>query len=374
MRDMRAISVQQPWAHFMALNIQRIVVRRGSTSYTGRIALHASTEIALKEVERLWNSNVRIARRFAEQGFIDRDDIKALPRGAIIGTIELVGVERGSDVHEGGATHIMESGFARALDTAVRSRSTGKQRPLIIRSKTLPVPIPDDQHAWAFKGAVDFEPILGVEGKQNLWRLSSGLERQVAEAEAWSTRFDWHPPAVDKKRLKRAMAAFKARWSESVKTSTRGIVRVVMQEIQRELLTIDDPAAEAWVQDAMQIFFEHGCDRDGNVRVPSGLGRYFGGRTAVSPLEFELECRSQLHAQLDRMKWDARRKVFEEDVLAFHSMLLAKAERRPISNAEIVRRVREHCRETFLRHQQELDVRIEWVVGGAAKEEGVAAW
>ena len=366
---MRAISVQQPWAHFMARNIKRIEVRRGTTTYTGRVALHASTEIALKEVEHLWNSNVRIARRFAEQGFIDRDDIKALPRGAIIGTIELVGVDKGSDVHEGRATHVMESGFARALDTAVRSRSTGAKRPLIIRTKTLPVPIPDDQHAWAFKGAVDFEPILGVEGKQNLWRLSPQLERQVAEAEAWSTRLSWRPPPVDKKRLKRAMAAFKVRWSESVRASTGVIARVVMQEIQLELLTIDDPAAEAWVQDAMDIFFEYGRDRDGNVRVPSGMGRYFGVRKAVSPLEFELVCRTELHAQLERMKWDTRRKEFEKEVFSFHAKLLALAERRPISHAEIVRRVREHCRKTFLRHQQELDVRIEWVERGAKEEE-----
>ena len=106
-----------------------------------------------------------------------------------------------------------------------------------------------------------------------------------------------------------------------------------------------------------------------HIRVPSELGSYFGARKAVSPLEFELVCRTQLHAQLDRMKWDALRKEFEKEVFDYHTRLLALAERRPISDEEIVRRVREYCRETFLRHQQELDVRIEWVERGAKEEE-----
>jgi hypothetical protein len=356
---MRALSIQQPWALLVVRGIKRIDVRRGRTAHTGRIAIHASTEIALKEVERLWRSNRRMARRFAELGFESRADLKALPRGAIVGTVELVGVDKGSDVHAGEADHVMESGFARALDVAVPDRTTGGRRSLIIRTRTLPVPIADDRYAWAFARAVDFEPIHGVAGRQNLWRLPADLERRVVEAEAWSVREGWRPE-VDASKVRAALAAFKARWRETAKEATHAIVRRVVLTNALDALRLEDPDAEAWLQETIEYIMEHSRDRRGHIIVPKALHRTFGARRVVPPLEFQLACRRAMFAQLEHMKGEARLRMLEEEVAAFHARLVEQADRRPMAPEEIERRVERHTAETMLRMHREVEFRIEW--------------
>jgi len=73
---MKALSLTQPWASLIADGRKRIETRSWPTSFRGRIAIHAAKSIDKEAC--------------AEFGYRPED----LPRGAIIGTIELYGCVR----------------------------------------------------------------------------------------------------------------------------------------------------------------------------------------------------------------------------------------------------------------------------------------
>jgi hypothetical protein len=89
---MRTLSIQQPFAQLVVRGMKLLEVRPQDTDYRGRIAIHASAAVPPKAIEKQWKEDRDMALRFADEGWLDREDIKALPRSAIIGTVELVGV------------------------------------------------------------------------------------------------------------------------------------------------------------------------------------------------------------------------------------------------------------------------------------------
>jgi hypothetical protein len=82
----KALSLTQPWASLVIAGAKRIETRSWRTEYRGLLAIHAS--------KRLPPDVAWVAREFG----IPESDIQALPRGAVLGTVELVDVRRAEDV------------------------------------------------------------------------------------------------------------------------------------------------------------------------------------------------------------------------------------------------------------------------------------
>ena len=78
---MRALSVRQPWAELILRGLKTIEARSKRTSKKGeRVHIYAALQHIEPEEE---------ARITAESGI----DIDALPRGVLVGTVEIVGCE-----------------------------------------------------------------------------------------------------------------------------------------------------------------------------------------------------------------------------------------------------------------------------------------
>jgi len=76
---MKALSIRQPWAHLVVKGIKRIENRTWATNYRGPLLIHAANywhAIPIEEIEARFR--VRIPRD--------------LPRGAIVGRVELVDI------------------------------------------------------------------------------------------------------------------------------------------------------------------------------------------------------------------------------------------------------------------------------------------
>ena len=69
----KALSIRQPWASLIVWGLKSVEIRTWSTSYRGRMCIHAAKKI-----------DQQASLRFGVEG---------APLGALIGTVELVGVE-----------------------------------------------------------------------------------------------------------------------------------------------------------------------------------------------------------------------------------------------------------------------------------------
>lgn len=81
---MKAISLWQPWATLMALGLKNIETRSWPTKYQGALLIHAS----LKMNRSLLAISGPIKEALSQRGFTSIAD---LPRGGIIGKVELIG-------------------------------------------------------------------------------------------------------------------------------------------------------------------------------------------------------------------------------------------------------------------------------------------
>ena len=158
---MRVLSIQQPFAQLVVRGAKRLEVRPWTTKYRGRIAIHASSAVPSRDIVREWKRDREMALRFADQGWLDRDDLKALPRSAIIGTVELVGVYLGKEVHEGSTPHFAWNLATNRMEVAARDPRSGQLRPIETRQRPLLVPVPENQYAWVFGDPVEIEPAVG---------------------------------------------------------------------------------------------------------------------------------------------------------------------------------------------------------------------
>ena len=75
---MRALSIRQPWAELIFLGHKTIEVRSKATHLRERIYIYASKNLIEAEEE---------ARLAAQYGI----DVGALPRGVLVGTVEIIG-------------------------------------------------------------------------------------------------------------------------------------------------------------------------------------------------------------------------------------------------------------------------------------------
>ncbi|MEY5098061.1 MAG: hypothetical protein RJA36_780 [Pseudomonadota bacterium] len=91
---MKALSIWQPWASAIALGHKRVETRSWSTPYRGPLLIHAARTPAsglqvIREMPELWREVLPVADgQTLEQVF------RALPFGAIVAQVDLVGVVR----------------------------------------------------------------------------------------------------------------------------------------------------------------------------------------------------------------------------------------------------------------------------------------
>ena len=99
---MKALSIRQPWASLIVLGLKDIENRTWATRQRGTILVHASKgmtrtehedaiEFALDAIPQM-KGHAFAGKTLAELGFA----FDALPRGGIIGTVEIVGCVRDS--------------------------------------------------------------------------------------------------------------------------------------------------------------------------------------------------------------------------------------------------------------------------------------
>jgi hypothetical protein len=140
---MKALSIAQPWATLVILGVKRFETRGWHTEYRGRLAIHASSRFP--STLRALCHRPPLRDRLRAAGF---DDWTCLPRGVLLGTVELAG-----------CTRCEELPFDLDFDPALGDFGPGRW-------------------AWEFRDPVVFpEPIPAV-GRLGLFELD--LERNAA--------------------------------------------------------------------------------------------------------------------------------------------------------------------------------------------------
>ena len=328
---MRVLSIQQPFAQLVVRGVKRLEVRPWTTKYRGRIAIHASSAVPSRDIVREWKRDREMALRFADQGWLDREDLKALPRSAIIGTVELVGVYLGKEVHEGNTGHFAWNLATNQMEVAAADPRTGHLRPVESRKRPLSVKTPHDEYAWVFADPVEIDPITDVAGAQNLWNLVGELESVIADRERLSRRGSWRATEVSPARRAKGRRAWQKVWETEREQLVRGVEERV--ELRRETARIRfTPEFEAHVRvDLTQYVKRNRVAKDGTgelqVRVELHLRSQFDGREVVSADEFERRIRLRLRKEADERRASARKQDRRRRLLALLDTLREKPAR-----------------------------------------------
>ncbi|MBP7550060.1 MAG: ASCH domain-containing protein [Gemmatimonadaceae bacterium] len=297
---MRVLSIQQPWAELVIRGVKTFEVRSWSATHQGgRIAIHASANIELKKVEALWADDRAVAQCFADQGWMDRDDLRALPRSAIIGSVALRGVHPATAVRAANLDLSATNWVEDALETAVRDPVSGALRPGPAPVRTLPVAVPARSWVFGFARALAVEPILDVEGQQHLWALPPALATELAAREARARTGEWTRPAPSPERIKAARDAWRERFeSEETRYGLR-LIREAIDEAANDAMTLEAEGAERMLKEAMRKLTSGRDARDADgrlwVRVPKALRPLFDDAERVPAVRFEADLRMLMH-------------------------------------------------------------------------------
>src|ERR1019366_260347 len=230
---MRALSLHQPFAQLVARGVKRVEVRPWTTDFRGRIAIHAKGVAPSRSIEEKWRADRDLALRLADEGWLDREDLKKLPRGAIIGSVYLSGIARGRDQkkdEEDASGLLAWNPTTKWFELAVRDRRTGQLRPRHSSMRPLPAPFKPDAYLWVFTDAVEIEPVARVDGKQKLWELDAAPSDEVARREARSLSGEWEPRAVNPKRREESIRVWRERFLSDLE---REVIRVE-EQVKRE--------------------------------------------------------------------------------------------------------------------------------------------
>ena len=132
---MKALSLTQPWASLVASGAKKVETRSWSTSYRGRLAIHAAKGFPLS------------ARNFASEEFTLGRLPGRIPRGAILAVVTLADVRRTEEI----------APTLSALERLYGDYSVGRYAWVLEDVQMLPQPIP-------YKGALGlFDVILPTE-------------------------------------------------------------------------------------------------------------------------------------------------------------------------------------------------------------------
>lgn len=144
---MRVLSIGQPWATLIVRGVKPFEARTWSTPHRGEIAVHASSSI--KAWVRDECNTEPLIRKALRKAAID--DLNALPRGAVVGTVVV------SDVHR-----------AKEIEPELT--------PGIL---ALCGDLYEDDFLWRLEQPRELRVPIPVKGKLNLWTLPDEISAKV---------------------------------------------------------------------------------------------------------------------------------------------------------------------------------------------------
>lgn len=154
---MKALTLWQPWATLVAMEVKHIETRCWSTKYRGELAIHAAAKIpprwlgssAHEEIFRDELADVfKVRRDCDDRGGKHVDDIiRAMPCGAVLCIVRLVGIS----------------------ETSEMLRETINRREAIFGNYE------DGRYAWQLEMVDVFEPPIPAKGNRMLWNWNHPL-------------------------------------------------------------------------------------------------------------------------------------------------------------------------------------------------------
>ncbi len=358
---MRALSMSQPWAELVMRGVKTVEPRSWRPKETGpqRIAIHASVNIELDKIERLWHDSSNVARVFADQGWGHIADVRALPRGAIIGTVELRGVHSAAAVRAADVDPSRKDWIGDALENAVRDPVTGHLKPGPAPAHALAVAIPATGWVFGFARALAIEPLTDVRGYQHLWEMPADLAADVAAREARSRRGEWRPVAPSREAVRASLAGWRQRFETNEARYAYGLMSAALHEMANDVLTLEDGSAEQMLKGGMRVWKEErgetGADGQLYIRVPRQLKSLFGDAARVPAARFESDLRMLLAELKIAERTNAAYAKVAEAVLALVREELARAEESQSSRAALEASAKQLFKRLWLEAEEELE-------------------
>ena len=316
----RVLSVQQPFAQLLVRGHRRVEARSWNTDYRGVVAIHASKRLPSKDLQRKWNGNRKMAQIFADQGWRDREDLKELPRSAIVGVVTIIGTELSRDNRgrHDRADLFAWNPYSKRFEWTDPDPKTGKvryRRPLVTPlSVTYRVGL---DYLWALREPVEIEPVPDIAGQQMLWNLGESLSKEVNERVERALRGEWRRPEVDRDRRERSIKRFREQWLRALDAEVREIEASVNHMRDVRALEFTAPLEAVFNLALARYLKEYGTEeRDGVEFLPveRKMRRVFAGRAKVPRAEFELDLRRHIKREAEqnersRIEQERRRKL-----------------------------------------------------------------
>ena len=150
----KVLSIRQPWASMIVRGLKRFEIRTWSTPYRGQLLIHASSATPTRAfADEAFEEYPELGELMAKIGIGSLDDLRALPRSAIVGAVMLTEVMTSQALQE----------FATVDDATIIGR------------------VDNEDFYWLLTDSVEIEPVSGVNGKLNLWTLPAEIESTVLE-------------------------------------------------------------------------------------------------------------------------------------------------------------------------------------------------
>lgn len=150
---MKAITIKQPWAYLICAGIKDIENRSWKTNFRGRVLIHAGKGRQYS-IQQLLNLNQK--QVFDEKIGCEYDFVKTFPKGAIIGSVEIVDCV----INHPSIWAEKSNGYSQSYPNGV---------PVIYGNKKHP-PI----YNWVLANPILYpKPIENIKGKLSFWEYSS---------------------------------------------------------------------------------------------------------------------------------------------------------------------------------------------------------
>jgi hypothetical protein len=152
-----AITLWQPWATLIALGLKRLETRSWSTSFRGRIAIHASKRST--QAERMLCTQDDYIREALATAGLSYDD---LPRGAVVALSTIAGVaqmQEGPTSWQGDVLNLRDTSQLTAQERAFGLYDHGRYAWQLTETLALPKPQPcrGSQQIWKLPDVVKLE-------------------------------------------------------------------------------------------------------------------------------------------------------------------------------------------------------------------------
>ncbi len=155
-----SLSVRQPYAQLLVRGIKRFEARTWSSTFRGRLWIHASSKAPNAQIAEAIDGDEYFTAACYDQGWFTLDELKALPRSAVVGYVDVLDVAPGRK-------------WQASMSETDSSLCGG---------------VDGDTILWEVAGAVEIAPVLRVDGKLNLWSLPDDVARRAGSSPKFAQR------------------------------------------------------------------------------------------------------------------------------------------------------------------------------------------